>query len=69
MNKRKDIKVDNDKIKRSFTILGLNLTAGFVLAAFTYGNVNGEKKPIQHISHNEDFEIEYEEIKPIENNQ
>ena len=67
MNKRKDIKVDNEKIKKSFTILGLNLTAGFVLAAFTYGDLNVEKQPIQHISHNEDFEIEYEEIKPIEN--
>jgi len=67
MDKRKSIKVDNDKIKRSFTILGLNLTLGFVLAAFTYGNVNIENKPTQHISHNEDFEIEYEEVKPIEN--
>jgi len=67
MNKRKDIKVDSDKIKRSFTILGLNFTAGLVLAAFTYGNVNIEKQPNQHVSHNEDYEIEYEEIKPIEN--
>ena len=67
MNKRKNIKVDNERIKKSFAILGLNLTAGFVLAAFTYGDINVENQPTQHISHNEDFEIEYEEIKPIEN--
>lgn len=67
MKKRKNPKVDNDKVRRSFTILGLNLVAGFVLAAFTYGNVNVEKQPTQHISHNENFEIEYEEVKPIEN--
>jgi periplasmic protein TonB len=67
MSKRKDIKVDNDKVKRNFTTLGLSLISGIVLAAFTYGNVNTEKHPIQHISHNEDIEIEYEEMKPIEN--
>ena len=67
MNKRKDIKVDNEKIKKSFAILGLNLTAGFVLAAFTYGNKNIEKQLTQHVSHYENFEIEYEKTEPIEN--
>jgi protein TonB len=67
MEEKKKPEVDNDKVKRSFTLLGLNLIVGFVLAAFTYGNINIKKDKPFHVIDNEAFEIEYEEVKPIEN--
>jgi protein TonB len=40
MEEKKKPEVDNDKVKRSLTIIGLNYVAGLVLAVFTYGQVN-----------------------------
>ena len=64
---KKNPEVDIDKVKRSFTILGLSIASGIVLAAFTYGNVNVKKQKIFHISDNEEFEYEYVEEEPVIN--
>jgi len=65
---KKNSKINNEKVRGSFTAISLSLVSGIVLAAFTYGNVNVEKQTIFHISDNEDFEYEYvEEDKPVEN--
>ena len=40
MEEKKKPEVDNDKVKRSLTIIGLNYVAGLVLAVFTYGQAN-----------------------------
>jgi len=64
---KKNPKINNDKVRGSFTAISLSLVSGIVLAAFTYGNVNVEKETIFHISDNEDFEYEYVEEEPVIN--
>jgi protein TonB len=64
---KKNPKFNSDKMRGSFTAISLSFTAGIVLAAFTYGNVNTEKQTISHTFDNEDFEYEYVEEEVVNN--
>ena len=46
MEEKKKPEVDNDKVKRSLTIIGLNYVAGLVLAVFTYAGLFGTFVPL-----------------------
>ena len=66
MEEKKKPEVDNDKVKRSLTIIGLNYVAGLVLAVFTYGQVNIQDDLKDRAVDDEDTEYEYEEIEEPE---
>ena len=62
MEEKKKPEVDNDKVKRSLTIIGLNYVAGLVLAVFTYGQVNIQEDLNQHASDDENKDLKFEDI-------
>ena len=61
MEEKKKPEVDNDKVKRSLTIIGLNYVAGLVLAVFTYGQVNIQDDLKDRAVDDEDQDYEYVE--------
>jgi protein TonB len=61
MEEKKKPEVDNDKVKRSLIIIGLNYVAGIVLAVFTYGQVNIQDDLNKHASDEEKNDVEYVE--------
>ena len=66
MEEKKKPEVDNDKVKRNFTIIGLNYVAGLVLAVFTYGQVNVKESETSHASDEDQNDIEYTDEEEIE---